>query len=400
MSVPGVTRSELAGGYDVVIVGAGIQGLALAYELARRGAGRIAVLEADHPGHGASGRNGELIRSAFSSPEWIGLFDRSLRRWRTLSTELDFNTLFTRAGYLVLASTEAQLSALRADQGRQAQLGVKSELLDAASVRALAPELSPALVSGGLVQEDGGFAHHDAAVWAYAAAAARAGAEIHAHTRVTGVSAAHGRVTGVLSSRGSVKTGTLVNAAGAFARELAAMAGIELRTQRCRLEMLVTESVQPFLRPAVASLQLMGYCHQTSRGEFVGGTEFAAVNPADTVAVTLEGLRDMATKFVRLFPRLAGVRVIRHWAGLVDQTPDLSPVLGPVPELAGFHLDCGWTYGFMGAPGAAELLAETILDGRVHPLIAPFSLDRLTTGRLIRERSLVVPTSHPESGRR
>ncbi len=206
----------------------------------------------------------------------------------------------------------------------------------------------------------------------------------------------HGRVTGVLTSRGDVATGTLVNAAGAFARELAAMAHVQLPTQRCRLEILVTESLQPFLRPAVASPELMGYCHQTSRGEFVGGTEFAAVNPADTTGVTLKGLRDMATKFVRLFPRLAGVRLIRHWSGLVDQTTDLSPVLGPVPELAGFHLDCGWTYGFMGAPGAAQLLAESIIGAAVHPLIAPFSVERLRTGNLIHERSLVVPSSQPE----
>ncbi len=139
MTVPGVTRSELSASYDVVIVGAGIQGLALAYELARRGGGRIAVLEAQYPGYGASGRNGELIRSAFSSPEWIRLFDLSLRRWPTLSKELDFNTLFTRAGYLILASTDAQLAALRADQRTQANWGVQTELLDHRAVRALVP---------------------------------------------------------------------------------------------------------------------------------------------------------------------------------------------------------------------------------------------------------------------
>jgi sarcosine oxidase subunit beta len=184
----------------------------------------------------------------------------------------------------------------------------------------------------------------------------------------------------------------VVDAAGGFAHEVAAMAGVSLPTQRMLLEILVTESVQPFVRPAVASLTLLGYCHQTSRGEFVGGTEFKAHNPADAPVVTLEGLRDMASKWVRLFPQLAGVRVTRHWSGLVDHTPDLAPVLGPAPEVEGFVLDCGWMYGFVGAPGTAELLARSIVDRRMHPILEPFGVQRLHDGRLIQEGATVVPT--------
>ena len=110
--VPGASSGPLRASYDVVVIGAGVQGLALAYELGRRGIGRVAVLDAAYPGAGASGRNGELIRSAFASREWITLFDESLRRWHTLSAELDFNALFTPAGYMVLASTPAELRAL------------------------------------------------------------------------------------------------------------------------------------------------------------------------------------------------------------------------------------------------------------------------------------------------
>jgi sarcosine oxidase subunit beta len=389
--IPGVYGGRLAGVFDVVIVGGGIQGLALAYELARRRVGRIAVLEARYPGAGASGRNGELIRSAFSSPEWMRLFDVSLRRWRHLSAELDFNLLFTPAGYLVLASTEAQLARLEADRHAHAVHGIDTELLGAAEVRELIPAIGAELVAGGLFQREGGFAHHDAAVWGYARAAQRLGVEIHADTVVTAIELARGRVTGVVADRGRIQAPIVVDAAGAAAHEVAAMAGVELPTQRYRLEMLVTESLRPFLRPAIAALQLLGYCHQTSRGEFVGGTEFATANRADDATVTLAGLRDMATKFVRLFPVLAGVRVIRHWAGLVDQTADYAPVLGQVPELEGFYLDCGWSYGFMGAPGAAELLAASIVDGKPHPVIAPFTVERLRSGKLIEEQSLVLP---------
>ena len=217
--------------------------------------------------------------------------------------------------------------------------------------------------------------------------------EIHAATTVTAIDVERGVVRGVRTDRGDFATDVVVDAAGAQARRIAAMAGVELPTETCRLEMIVTESVAPFLRPALALPELLGYCHQTARGEFVGGTELAA--PPDrtpSLNGTYELLLDMCAKFVRMIPCLAGVRLLRHWAGLVDQAADLAPVLGPVPDLSGFFLDCGWVYGFMGAPAAGALLAEAIVDATVPALAAPFSIERLREGRLIREGSLVVPS--------
>jgi sarcosine oxidase subunit beta len=391
--IPGVSTKPLRSGYDAVIAGGGIQGIALAYELAKRGMRDVAVLEASWPGSGASGRNGEMIRSAFASEEWCRLFDHSLRKWHGLSAELDFNTLFTPAGYAVLAATEAEAQGLRSQLPRHRELGLHTRWLDGDEARELMPAVSPELMTGALWQEDGGFAHHDAVLWGYARAAARAGVEIHAFTPVEDVTVRGGRVEGVTVAGGrQIATPLVVDAAGGFAREVAAMAGVDLPTQRMLLEILVTESVQPFVRPAVASLALLGYCHQTSRGEFVGGTEFKAHNPADRSVVTLEGLRDMASKWVRLFPALAGVRVVRHWSGVVDHTPDLAPVLGPVPEVEGLVLDCGWMYGFVGAPGTADLLARWIVDGEPDPILEPFGVQRLHDGRLIHEGATVVPT--------
>lgn len=397
--LPGVSSGPPAGRYDVVIVGAGVQGLALAYELCRRGAGRVAVLDRGWPGGGASGRNGEMIRSVFASTEWTRLFQHSLRRWAGLSRELDYNVLFNSGGYLVLASTDDELLACRRNAATHARLGVRSEVLDAGAVRRLIPEVNPGLAAGGLLQPDAGFAHHDAVVWAYLRAATRLGAAVFAGVEAHSLLTSGGRVSGVRTSQGAIAADVVVNAAGASAADLNLTARLELPLVRSRLEMIVTESVRPFLGCAVASGHLLGYCHQTARGEFVGGTERPHVDQTDSLNATYEQLRDMAAKWVRLFPVLGGVRLLRHWAGVVSQAPDLAPVLGAAPGVAGLFLTIGWVYGFMGAPGAADLLAEQIVTGRVPPELAPFSAQRLLDGQLISESSLVVAsgTAGPQS---
>jgi sarcosine oxidase subunit beta len=388
--LPGATTAALAAAYDAVIVGGGIQGVALAYELAGRRFGRIAVLDAAYPGSGGSGRNGEMIRSAFATREWIGLFDASLRRWQTLSAELDFNVLFTKAGYVLLASTPEAYASFARDLEVQREQGLRVDLIGHDEVRALCPEMAPELIVGALYQHDAGFAHHDAVLWAYARAAAGLGVEIHPYTTVTGLDAADGTVAAVATSRGKVATRVVVDAAGGQAQDIARLAGLEVPLETYRLEAMVTEPLAPFLRPAVSTPALMGYCHQTTRGEFVGGTEPDVPEPSTSIRSTLAGARDMAQKFVRLFPRLAGVRMMRHWSGLVSQTADVAPILGHAPGIEGFYLDCGWVYGFVGAPAAASLMAELITTGAPPPLLAPFGVERFAEGRPIRETSLVV----------
>ncbi|PRI10751.1 NAD(P)/FAD-dependent oxidoreductase [Leucobacter massiliensis] len=391
MALPGVSTSPLRSGYDTIIIGAGVQGVAIAYELAKRGHSDVLVLDRSWPGGGASGRNGELIRSAFGSREWCELFELSRRKWLGLSQELDMNVLFNRSGYAVLASTEQQWDQCRADHRFQHGLGIRTELLDEREARRALPAANPDLVRGAVLQEQAGFAHHDSVVAAYLENAARLGVQIVAGEQVVELLRDGDAVIGVRTARGQeVRASTVVNAAGGQALEINAMAGLRMPLVAARLEMLVTQPVRPFLKPGVAALELLGYCHQTGRGEFVGGTELARVDESTSLNGTWTVLQDMASKFVRLFPMLAGVRLLRHWAGTVSQTPDLAPVLGPVPEVPGLVLSVGWVYGFMGAPGAAELLARHIVSGDTDPRMAPFGIERTRSGAWIREGSLVV----------
>ena len=376
--------------YDVVIIGGGAQGLSLAYNLARRGLNGVAVLDKSYPGSGASGRNGEMVRSAFASVEWIRFFDASLRIWQTLSHELSFNLMFNRRGYLVLASTPEEQEVCRTGLELQKSHGLKTFHLDEKEVRKLVPALNPEMVRGGIMQPDAGFARHDALVWAYMRAARRLNVDIFSHTEVTGIATKNGAIKRITTTAGAIETPTVVNAAGGHAGYIAEMVGVQLPSKTYCLEMIVTEPLKPFLTPALASLNAMGYMHQSTRGEFSGGADLEEFEPSHSLKSSWLLTRDMARKFVRLFPGLAAVRLMRQWGGLVDMTEDIAPVLGPVPGINGFILDCGWVYGFMGAPAGGKFLAEYILSGKIPVEIAPFGLERFKTGKLVRDQSVLL----------
>ncbi len=376
--------------YDVVIIGGGVQGLSLAYNLARGGLHSVAVLDKSYLGSGASGRNGEMIRSAFGSKEWIHLFDHSLQIWETLSCDLDFNVMFTCCGYLVLASTAEEFSMCQTNIRQQNEFGLNCRLVDAAAVAELIPALNPRLISGGIFQKNGGVARHDAVVWAYARAARRLKVDVLPAIEALDIIVQSGKVAGVKTSQGDIETRTVVNAAGAHAKQVAQMAGVELPLEIFRLEMIVTEPLKPFLPVALSAPHVMGYMHQTTRGEFAGGAEPKNLAPFTGLKSTTEATQDMARKFVMLFPGMHSARLMRQWAGIVSKTPDRGPLLGIVDEVEGFILNVGWGgYGFMGSPAGGKLMAELILSGEAPAEIRPFNLTRFATGDFIREPTII-----------
>ncbi|MEX2183148.1 MAG: FAD-dependent oxidoreductase [Chloroflexota bacterium] len=383
---------EMKSSYDVVIVGGGVHGLSIAYELAKRGVRDVAVLEKAYIGAGGSGRNTAIVRSNYRTPEGVAFYDESVRIYEGLSVELGFNVLFTQHGHLTLAHTDSAVAGLRVRAEVNQLQGVDSVVLDRDEIAKLAPALDLSdhpryPIHAALYHPPGGIIRHDAVVWGYARRADEMGVHIHQGVEVTGIDLADGRIAGVQTSQGPIKAGTVVNATAGWATTIADMVGVRLPIVTHPLQALVTEPLKPFLGPVLVSATLHVYVSQSDRGELVIGAE---IDPYASYShrSTLGFVETSAAHVLELLPSIAGVRVLRQWAGICDMTPDFSPIIGTVPDVPGFILDVGWgTYGFKAGPVAGRRVAELIATGRTPDILAPFTIQRFATGSLIGEKA-------------
>lgn len=377
--------------YDVVIVGGGVHGLAAAYYLAvNHGITDVAVLDKGYIGGGGSGRSTAILRSNYLTPEGVRFYDRSMRLYRTLAADLNFNVMFSRRGHLTLAHNDSSLRTMRWRAEVNQLQGVKSEVIDPGEVKRLVPFLDTSAhprypILGALYHPPGGIIRHDAVVWGYARAAAWRGVHIHQDTEVTGIDVAHGKIQGVRTGRGTIAARVVLNATAGWSTLVAAMAGVRLPVQTFPLQAAVTEPVRPFLHAVVVSGTLHVYVSQTDRGELVFG---ASVDPfaAYSTRGTLEFAEGLAAHVIELMPAVSKMRLLRQWSGLCDMTPDFSPIMGGT-EVEGFYLDVGWgTYGFKAGPVSGEAMAQCIASGRTPEIIRAFRLGRFGAGEMVGEK--------------
>jgi sarcosine oxidase, subunit beta len=378
--------------YDVVIIGAGVHGLATAYYLAKHGVTNVAVLDKGYLGGGASGRNTAIIRSNYRTPEGVAFYDESVKLYERMSVELGYNVFFSQQGHLSISHTESGISGLRVRAEVNKLMGVDSHLIGAAEIKELVPsiDISPRQrypILAALYHPPGGIIRHDAVVWAYAREADKMGVSIFPFTEAVGIGRSNGQVTSVQTTRGTIETHTVVNATAGFCSTVSKLVGLNLPVVTHPLQAFVTEPLTPFLDHVIVSATLHVYVSQTDRGELVIGSEIDPYSSYSTRS-TLPFLESTASHILELFPCLRHVRVLRQWAGICDMTPDFSPIMGEVPELKGFILDVGWgTYGFKAGPVAGKRIAELIATGKTPQVLQPFSITRFAEDRLVGEKA-------------
>jgi sarcosine oxidase, subunit beta len=377
-------------GYDAIIVGAGGHGLAAAYYLAQRhGMTDVAVLDRGWLGGGNMGRNTTIIRSNYLWDESAAMYEHALGLWEGLAQELDYELLFDQRGVLNLAHSlpDVREGVRRAEANRLN--GVDAEWLDIDGVAEFCPlvNVSPDVrypVLGGTLQRRAGIAKHDHVAWAYARGADARGVDLIQGCEVTGIATDRGRVVGVETTRGRIEAPRVALATAGHTTVLADTVGLRLPVQSHPLQALVSELLEPVLNCVVMSNAVHVYVSQAHKGELVMGAGVDAYTGYGQRG-SFHVIEAQMAAALELFPVFAQAHVLRTWAGIVDVTPDASPILGLTP-IEGLFINCGWgTGGFKATPGAGWVYAETIATGEPHPLAAPFALERFTSGALIDE---------------
>ena len=379
--------------YDVVIVGGGGHGLASAYYLAKEhGITNVAVLEKGWIGGGNTGRNTTNVRSNYILAPNSHFYEFSLKLWEDLSRELNYNVMFSQRGVLITAHFDPQMQALlRRGNGMRVH-GIDAVWLSRDEVRQKAGilDFSPEArfpVIGGLLQPRAGVARHDAVAWGFARAADARGVDIIQNCEVTGFRIEKGRVLELETTRGAIVAKKVGIAVAGHTSHVAAMAGLRLPIESHKLQAMVTEPVKPFLDVSLSFGAGHFYTSQTDKGELVMGGDLDGYN-SYAQRGNLPMIEHVAASAVTACPCLGRLRIMRHWAGIVDMTMDGSPIIAKTP-LENLYINGGWCYGgFKATPGSGFVFAHTMAQDRPHELNAPFNLERFARGYTIDERGV------------
>src|SRR5271167_1578510 len=377
--------------YDAIIVGGGGHGLGAAYYLAKEhGLTNIAVLEKGWIGGGNTGRNTTIIRSNYLFNESAALYDHSLKLWENLSQVLNYNVMFSPRGVMMLAHTVHDIQVFKRHVHANRCNGVDNEWLEPAAAKEFCPPLNieqniryPVL--GAALQRRGGTARHDAVAWGYARAADALGVDIIENCEVTGIRrGASGAVEALETTRGVIEARKVGVSAAGHSSVILKMAGVRLPLESYPLQALVSEPVKPIFPCVVMSNTIHAYVSQSDKGELVIGagtdayTSYTQRGGLHISNQTLEAICE-------LFPMFRRLRMLRNWGGIVDVTPDRSPIIARTP-VPGLYVNCGWgTGGFKATPGSAHVFAWTIARDEPHPINAPFTIERFRDGYLIDE---------------
>ena len=377
--------------YDAVIVGGGGHGLATAYYMAaEHGMRNIAVVEKGWIGGGNTGRNTTIIRSNYLWEESQGLYNHAMELWQDLSHVLNYNVMYSPRGVMMLAHNIHDVQVFKRHVHANRLSGIDNEWLTPEQAQDFCPILNISKdirypIIGAALQRRGGTARHDAVAWGYARAASALGVDILQNCEVTAITRdAAGAVSGLETTRGNIATRRVGVVAAGNTSHVMSMAGVRLPLESYPLQALVSEPVKPVMPCVVMSNTIHAYMSQSDKGELVIGagtdayTSYSQTGGLHIATHTLDAICE-------LFPNVRRLRMLRNWGGIVDVTPDRSPIIGKTP-VPGLFVNCGWgTGGFKATPGSGHVFAHQVARGEPHPINAPFTLDRFRTGRLIDE---------------
>lgn len=364
-------------GAEVVVVGGGVIGSSIAYHLAKAGV-KTLLLEKRDIAVAASGASAGGVRQQGRDPRELPFAILACARWATLEEELAADVHYRRKGHLSLIEHEGDRPALIAAIERQRAAGLNIVLVEGDELRALAPAVSPHLLAGSYTPDDG-HANPGLTTRAFAAAAARAGAEIRTGVNVRGLAVAGGRVTGVLTDDGPIAADVTILAAGAWSKTLAATAEIDLPIAPMGLQMLLTEPAAPCLDQVVGCVGRRLSFKQLPAGNFLIGGGWPGDWSLDQSRGTplAPSIWGSALTASAIIPAAGTVGLAEAWVGIEARAADDVPILGPVQGLDGLVLATGFSgHGFQLSPAIGQVIAELLVEGSPSISLADLALER------------------------
>ncbi|HWZ42605.1 MAG TPA: FAD-dependent oxidoreductase [Candidatus Saccharimonadales bacterium] len=382
---------------EVVIIGGGIVGSSIAWHLTSAGCKSVLVIERETAqGKGSTGKSMGGVRAQFSTPVNIQMSLYSIPFYARFDEVLGHPAGYKPQGYMFVATTEAHLKYLRANLERQTALGLKSaRMVSTQEISAMLPQMRHDDILGGTFCSTDGFVDPYSAMTGFMAQAVEQGATIWKNTEVTGITRDSQGTSGVETARGHVATRKVVNAAGAWAAQIAKFAGIDLPVQPLRRMLVPSEPCEDFPHSAPMIIDMSNGFHFRPEGR---GFLMAWNDPEEKSSFKtdfdnafIEKILTLAANRVPAFENLA-INPKRAWAGLYEMTPDHHCILGPVAAAPGFYLANGFSgHGVMHAPSTGKIVSDLVLQGKTAVVddVSVIGFERFERGELLHETALL-----------
>lgn len=378
---------------DAVIIGGGINGTSTAYYLARRGVKKVVLLEKSHIASGPTGRSSGVVRQHYSLEPLAAMARDSVKVWRNFAEIIGGDAGFVQCGVVFLCGDE-DVRAMKANVTMHQRIGIRETLVSAADLKEVDPMLSCEDIALAGYDQDGGYADPALAANSFAQAAEREGVEIRRKTQVTGLKVDGERVRGVITDKGELDSDVVINIAGPWGKQIAAMSGVELPISTARHPVVILQrpfewrSITPvwadlingwYFKPEGTHSMMVGCLHETASDQNVDIENH-------TTAVHFEEMVKYSEAILKRFPVMEAGLAQGGWAGLYDVTPDGQPVIDRIAEIDGFYCACGFSgHGFKIAPAIGQIMTELVTEGTCHSYdISPFRYARFREGDLTR----------------
>jgi len=365
---------------EVIIVGGGIIGCATAYYLAKKSISVIVLEGSECIGDAGSSRNGGGVRQSGRDPRELPMVMWGIKNlWPNLSEELGVDVEYTQKGNLRLGKTQAHLKMLQGLTDSAVKCGLDVKMINGDEVRKINPYLSSEVIGASWCPTDG-HANPLTATLAYYKKARELGVQFITGETVIDLKKIKGKIRKVITQDNIYEGEKVLVASGYDSRDITATVGIDIPMQAIKMECLVTEAEPYMFDQMLGTAEADFYGHQTKHGSFVfgGSTGLEGYNKDNGKLVSSSlGASCTCRGIMRYFPALSDAKIVRAWAGYIDECADKIPVISSIEEVPGLYVACGFTgHGFGIAPAAAYNIAEMMSDGTPTVDMTAFRYDR------------------------